>query len=239
MSFAVSLFVSVALATLLRKPLKKVPAVFYILAVVICIAAIYFTWNPPSFQAARPVVFAIQKGHIGFSLFVLVMFVGVFSQKSGIRRYFTPIRSELSILASIFMVSHFVPYLLNYGALIASVFSYKPNIALGFIAGIILLLLLIPLAITSFNAIRKRMSPAIWKGLQRWSYVFFILAFVHAISFLLVPAMSGADTAVIVNIALYSVILVLYCVLRLRKAILDRIDNRVLRGKPSNEGFEV
>jgi DMSO/TMAO reductase YedYZ heme-binding membrane subunit len=222
MSFAVSFLVSAVLATLLREPLKKVPAVFYILAVALCIAAIYFTWNPPSVQLARSTVFAIQKGHVGFSLFTLVMFIGVFSQKSAIRHYFMPIRSELSIMASIFMVSHFVPYLLNYGTLIASVFSYKLNITLGFTTGIILLILLIPLAITSFHAIRKRMSPKIWKVLQRWSYVFFILAFVHAISFLLVPAMNGTDAAVIMNIALYSVVVVLYCALRLRRAVLDR-----------------
>jgi DMSO/TMAO reductase YedYZ heme-binding membrane subunit len=78
------------------------------------------------------------------------------------------------------------------------------------------------LAITSFNAIRKRMSPTAWKILQRWSYVFFILAFVHAASFLLVPAMSGTDAAMIVNIAIYSIILAAYCILRLRRSILDK-----------------
>jgi len=222
MSFAVSLFVSIALAMLLRNPLKKVPAVFYTIAVVMCIAAIYLTWNPPPVIFMRSIVFAIQKGQVGFSLFTLVMFIGVFRKNSGIRRFFNPIRAELSILASIFIMSHLVPYFLNYVALIASIFSFKINVTLGFALGIILLILLIPLTVTSFNAIKKRMNASTWKALQRWSYVFFILAYIHAISFLLVPAMSNADAAMIVNIILYSSIIVIYCILRLRRAILDK-----------------
>jgi DMSO/TMAO reductase YedYZ heme-binding membrane subunit len=76
------------------------------------------------------------------------------------------------------------------------------------------------------------MSPGIWKALQRWSYVFFILAFVHAASFLLVPAMSGADTTMIVKIVLYAAIAVLYCVLRLRRAILDKGEDRWAKPGP-------
>ncbi|MCL1798522.1 MAG: ferric reductase-like transmembrane domain-containing protein [Eggerthellaceae bacterium] len=222
MSFAVSLFASVALAVLLRRALKKAPVVFYVLAVALCVAAIYLTWNPLPSQVVRSIVFAIQKGHVGFSLFTLVMFIGVFDKASGVRRFFNPVRAELSILASIFIASHFIPYLLNYVALIASIFSLKPNVTLGFVLGIALLILLIPLAVTSFNAVRRRMSASAWKALQRWSYVFFILAYIHAISFLLVPALGGADTAMIANIALYSVVIVLYCILRSRRALLDK-----------------
>ena len=222
MSFAVSLLVSVALATLFQKPLKKIPTVFYAIAVLMCLAAIYLTWNPSPYQWARLIVFAIQKGQVGFSLFILVMFIGVFSKRSTIRRYFTPIRAQLSILASIFIVSHFIPYLFNYLTLITSLFSYKTNISVGFITGIILLLLLIPLAITSFNVIRKKMNAGTWKALQRWSYVFIILAYIHAVCFLLVPATGNSDIAMITNIILYSVIMAAYGILRFRRKIIDK-----------------
>jgi len=222
MSFTVSLIVSVALAALLRRPLKKAPVVFYFIAIIMCIAAIYLTWNPPPNVFARSVVFAIQKGQVGFSLFTLVMFIGVFNKNSRIRHYFNPIRAELSILASIFIVSHLIPYLLNYATLIASIFSFRINVTVGFILGIVLLIILVPLTITSFNAIKKRMNANTWKALQRWSYVFFILAYIHAISFLLVPVTSSADSTMVINLILYSLIIVTYCILRVRKAILDR-----------------
>jgi DMSO/TMAO reductase YedYZ heme-binding membrane subunit len=82
--------------------------------------------------------------------------------------------------------------------------------------------MLIPLTVTSFDSIKKRMNATTWKALQRWSYAFFILSYVHAICFLLVPAMSVADTAMLLNISLYSVIIVSYCIMRIRRAILDK-----------------
>lgn len=48
------------------------------------------------------------------------------------------------------------------------------------VLGIILLALFLPLWITSFDSVHKRMGNVKWKKLQKWSYVLYACLFVHA-----------------------------------------------------------
>ncbi|MDF2884595.1 MAG: hypothetical protein K0R54_5162, partial [Clostridiaceae bacterium] len=51
--------------------------------------------------------------------------------------------------------------------------------------GIIGFIIMIPLFITSIKKIRYKMKGLRWKKLQRWAYLFYILAYVHILLVLL------------------------------------------------------
>ena len=65
------------------------------------------------------------------------------------------------------------------------------------------------------------MSPAKWKGIQRLAYLFFILACMHAL-LMLVPSALGGGEAAAEGVLAYSVLLVVYVVLRGIRALVDR-----------------
>ena len=64
------------------------------------------------------------------------------------------------------------------------------------------------------------MKAASWKRVQRLAYPFYLLTYVH-LALLMPSAAAGNDVAVL-SIAVYSVVMGAYVVLRLRKAFADR-----------------
>jgi DMSO/TMAO reductase YedYZ heme-binding membrane subunit len=216
MSLIISLIVMTALAAAIRTPLKRLPLLFYGLAVLVSMAAIYLTLYPDPNPFIRAFAFAVQKGHVGFSLFAVVMYLGVFDTASAVRRYFNPVRAELSIMAAILMAGHFILYLRNYLMLLGGLLSLKWSILASLVVALVLLALLTVLTVTSFNAVKRRMRPAAWKKLQRLAYLFFGLIYLHMLGYLLPPALGGS-TAAWVNVAVYTVLFGGYAVLRVRK----------------------
>lgn len=221
MSLIVSLIIMTLVAILIRKPLKRFPVVFYVLALLASALGVYFTLYTNPNAAVRAVAFAVQKGHVGFALFAVVMFVGIFSNDSRVRRYFNPVRAELSIMAAILIAGHFCLYLRNYMFVLGDFASVKTNVLFSLIIALVILALLIVLTFTSFNAIKRKMKPKTWKRVQTFAYVFFGLIYLHMLGYLLPAALSGSARA-ITNVAVYSVIFLVYVVLRTRKAVADK-----------------
>jgi DMSO/TMAO reductase YedYZ heme-binding membrane subunit len=221
MSLLVSLVIAVAFTAVFHKPLQRVPWLFYILALAVCAASVYFTYSPAPNQVLRSAVFVVQKGQIGFSLFAVVMFMGVFDRGSAIRRALTPVRAELSIIASILIFGHLMPYAINYLSLALGIFSLRPPIVASLLIAVVLLVLVLVLAVTSVNFIKKRMNAERWKTVQRFAYPFFGLIFFHLLGYMVIPALGGSSEALL-RVSLYFVIFVAYAVLRLRRASLDR-----------------
>jgi DMSO/TMAO reductase YedYZ heme-binding membrane subunit len=208
-------------SVLCPRPLKKTPWLFYLLAAAISVGAVYLTYHPFGNQLVCSLVYAVQKGHLAFSFFTVVMFVGAFGRSSIVRRHLNPVRAELSIMAALLIVGHFVPYLSNYLSYAAGLLSLRPGILSSLAISVILLVLLAVLTVTSLNAIRKRMDGGHWKTLQRFSYVFFGLIFFHMLGYLAIPALSGSGRAML-NMGIYAAIFLIYAVLRIRRALLDR-----------------
>jgi DMSO/TMAO reductase YedYZ heme-binding membrane subunit len=221
MSLIVTLVICIIFALLCAKPLHKLPWLFYLIALVIGIGGVYFTWFPNSNVVVRAIVYAIQKGHVAFSLFAIVMFIGVFAKDSWLRQRLGPVRGELSIMAAILIIAHFVPYARSYLQMGANLFSLRGSILLSFIMAVILLVLLVLLTITSIRVVKAHMQARPWKNIQRWAYVFFIAIFVHLSGFLLIPAIQGSTTA-IVSIVVYYVIAIAYIIARLVRYNADK-----------------
>jgi len=221
MNFLVTLIAVIAISVVFRKPIKRFPAVFYIIAILIGVAGYYFTLNPVPNTVMRTFVFAIQKGHVGLSFFTLVMFVGVFDKTSPIRDFFNPIRAELSIMGAILILAHLAPYISNYLKISSSLLLLGVNQMISLVLAFVLLVLLLFLTITSFNAVKRKMSVAAWKRIQALAYLFFGLTFLHLSGFLIIPAIKGSSVA-LTNLIVYAAIFVGYAVLRIRKAMVDK-----------------
>jgi DMSO/TMAO reductase YedYZ heme-binding membrane subunit len=217
-AFLITLAITLALAFLLRKPLKRVPLAFYALALVACAVSLWLFALPATERPAflNGLYFIMRRGYIALSLFTLVMFIGVFGENSPIRRALNPVRAEYSIIAAILIIGHIVPYLTGYLQQLMSPFPLRGSIAVSLALSCALLLLLTVLTVTSFNAVKQHMSPRTWKRLQRLSYLFFLLVYAHLSAFLLPAALQGSPIA-LPGIIVYSLIFVSYAILRVRR----------------------
>ena len=130
-----------------------------------------------------------------------------------------PIRRQLSILACIFAVGHIAFYAASYVPRLTSAFTGNLAFSLGLAA--LITALMAVLWVTSFSEVKHAMKAASWKRVQRLAYPFYVLTYVHLALLLMPSALAGNDVAVL-SIAVYSIVMGAYVVLRLRKALADR-----------------
>lgn len=113
----------------------------------------------------------VNQGFLGFSFFYLVMFAGALSNKSKLRKKLIGIRKEFSILGFISITPHAI------GKLIL-IFTGEITYAWFGIAAFVIM---IPLFITSFTYIRKKMTNKTWKKLQSLAYLVYLSLLIHLI----------------------------------------------------------
>jgi DMSO/TMAO reductase YedYZ heme-binding membrane subunit len=216
MRFVVGIIVSVAFVALLKKPIRRFPTLFYAIAIALDLFLIIgSSLHLPSWLREY-FMFLLQSNNLAMGLFCIVMFTGVLKDGSGLRRVLVPIRAELSIIASILCVGHIVVYGRSYLEQLLSLSAAMPGERiLATLIAFVLVLLLLPLTITSFKFVRSKMSPATWKRLQLLSYPFFVLIFAHVFFFLLPPALAGGSSAFI-SLIFYLAVAVTYLILRVR-----------------------
>jgi len=115
----------------------------------------------------------ITLGFIPFGLFLVVIFTGTLN-KGVIRKRLAMVRAEYAIIATILLLPHALGYIEIY---LDEVF---PELAtLSQIIGVIAFVLIVPLFVTSFQFIRKKMSYKTWKTLHKAGYVIYGLIWVH------------------------------------------------------------
>lgn len=220
MRFVIALVISFALVWLCAKPLKKHPVPFYLGA--IALLGLYF-WGTAT--GVRNEVWAyfqplMQRCALAFLLFSIVMFVGVLGERNPLRVHLMPIRRQLSILACIFACGHIAFYASSYVPRLASAFTGNLAFSLGLAA--LITALMVVLWATSAQRVKHTMKAASWKRMQRLAYPFYVLTYVHLALLLMPSAMAGNNVAVL-SIAVYSIVMGAYVVLRLRKAAADRL----------------
>jgi len=108
----------------------------------------------------------IESGHISLALFLLVMFAGVFGKKSLFYKRILLVRGDLAIIGFILLIPHAIK------RLPLALYGYNFT---GMIAGIIML----PLIVTSFMSIRKKMRPKNWKNLHKLAYLAYFMIYIH------------------------------------------------------------
>ncbi len=231
MRFLAGLLIAVLFTALLREPLRKVPAVFYLISALLCVPFLLGdVLNYPSW-VREYVLFLFQSNTLGMGFFTIVMFIGVLDSQSKLRKALVPVRAELSILATILSIGHMFKYGESYLTQLLSVSTYTPAIRYWMLGtAIALVILLVPLAVTSIKRIHARMGQKSWQRLQRLAYLFFGLVFVHIILCLATPALGGSSSAII-SMCVYLVLGVLYAALRIRLYL--RLRNKHLQERPA------
>ncbi|MBQ3106163.1 MAG: ferric reductase-like transmembrane domain-containing protein [Eggerthellaceae bacterium] len=202
-----------------RKPLKKYPVLFYLLAVALSIVYLVTAlWSVP--PMVRSVIFVLmQKCTLALAFFTVVMFIGVFDKDSAIGQGLRPVRAELSIVACILTIGHMVVYLIPFAPRVFGGYA-DAWVMVFFVTAIALLVLLLILGVTSVQKVKRAMHASTWKKVQRWAYVFFGLVYIHLMVILLPPALNGGAAAK-VSVAVYTVLFAAYAVLRVRRAVAD------------------
>lgn len=215
MYLLISLIIVSFLSLTFQKQIKcKKKTLFIISAIISVLVSIYevikistgFKLSGFPFVLER----SFMKGFVSLSFFILVMFAGALNKRFEITKKLLRIRAELAIIASILLLPHGIIYL--YKFLIA--FITKPNLSISYISliviGLIAFIIMIPLFITSFDKYRKYLGYKKWKSIQRFSYLFFFLTYIHIMIILLFS--KNID---IFSLVLYNVIFLSYTFLRL------------------------
>ena len=237
MTFIIALTLAIVLTVTLKKPIKKYPVLFYLMAIAIDVLFIAISHASFSQFVSSALFVFLQKCTLSLALFTIVMYIGVFAQGSKTKSYLLPIRAELSIIAWVLSLGHMVIYLMSYWPQLSNGVERMNDVVLGSLAvALVLFALLLVLGVTSFAFVKRRMKPRTWKHVQMLAYPFFILVYAHLLLMLLPAALKGGATAQ-VSVAVYSVVFVGYMVLRLYRAAKDRHQPKTAEGRKQPKGM--
>ncbi|OOM14368.1 ferric reductase-like transmembrane domain-containing protein [Clostridium saccharobutylicum] len=221
MIFICTLVLVTLLSLIFTSSIKKQYYIYYsISGGVAIVTSIYEILRITSNMKLEGVLLTLEKtsirGLISISFFILVMYAGALNSKWTITKKLRSIRAELAIIGCIMMLPHGVIYFIRFLILKLPKIMAEgkfPILYFSYIGiGIIGFIVMIPLFITSIKKVRRRMQGLIWKRLQRWAYLFYLLAYVHILLVLLNE--SKIDW---LRLSTYTVIFVGYMVLRVFK----------------------
>ncbi len=219
MTFLISLCLALLVSVACSDLLKKKPVPFYIGATVIAVLAIIVNWAGISLPewVNSWIIPVFARGGLTGAFFVIVMFTGAFPDRSLGTKTFLPIRGQLSIIASILGIGHCLAYSKSYVNMMGKGASdLKISMIFFIIASTLMFVIMIPLFITSFITIRKKMKGATWKKLQRLAYVFYGLLFVH-VMMLMVPKALRGQAGYDLTVFVYSFVFLSYLICKLLK----------------------
>jgi DMSO/TMAO reductase YedYZ heme-binding membrane subunit len=117
----------------------------------------------------------LNMGYVPFGVFLVVMIPGVMD-KGTLKKRLLSVRAELAIIGTIMIASHSLSYLEYYLDDIGLLHG-----DISFYLGLFAMILVIPLTLTSFPVIRKKMGYKNWKKLHQLSYVFYLAVGFHLI----------------------------------------------------------
>lgn len=202
------------------KDLLKIHAgIFYIGAAVISIAVFLLGFMPMPLFVKNNILGIFAKGSFGTAMFVVVMYAGALPKGNKLIAPLMKIRGELSITAAIFVLCHNFTYGMTYFKML----FIKPKALsatqlTAAIISLVLIIIMLVLTVTSFQAVRKKMPAKKWKQLQRTAYVFYGLMYVHIMLINIPYARLGLGTY-IANVVIYSIVFLGYAAMRIAKAI--------------------
>ena len=212
-----TLLCSLAFFHFFGKALKKKPAVLYGICILLSLVSIFYPREGglPFLDFFFKKI--MQRGVLAGSLFIWVMLAPVLPKSFSGRKTIYLLRGEMAICASLITLSHNLAF---GGKYFGALFLGQGHISLmelhAAIVSCLMILLLIPLTITSFQAVRRKMQAKTWKRLQNWSYLFYLLLYLH-IFFIYQGALIRGKGEYFFTLMLYSFIFGFYGFLRIRQ----------------------
>lgn len=226
MVLIISLTLSFLLIFLCKGTIKKHPLPFYIAAAATGAAAIIFTWSGVVLPqwVEKYLMSVLARGGLAGALFIIVMWTGAFPNGSRIIKVLFPIRAELSIIASILTLSHNIAYGRTYFVRLFTKPAAMPvTQIIAAVCSLVMIAIMLPLFITSFPAVRRKMKAAKWKRLQRTAYAFYLLMYIHVLLLHISAASKGSFVSRF-NVILYTAIFLAYLICRVAKAVIKEKD---------------
>ena len=217
MILTLTLICSLAFFHFFGKALKKKPAVLYGICILLSLVSIFYPREGglPFLDFFFKKI--MQRGVLAGSLFIWVMLAPVLPKSFAGRKTIYLLRGEMAICASLITLAHNLAF---GGKYFGALFFGQGHISLmelhAAIVSCLMILLLIPLTITSFQTVRRKMQGKTWKKLQNWSYLFYLLLYLH-IFFIYQGAMIRGKGDYFFTLMLYSFIFGFYGFLRIRQ----------------------
>lgn len=228
MKLLICLSIVVAISLVFSSFIKKNSIYLYIVSSVISMVLISYTilalngYIVTYIIGVKELMRYIDSGTLGGSIFILVMYIGVLDRKNNLVKKLSINRAELSILGSIFIIPHnihyFFNFLLNLGNIIKSTGIPLWTNLIMFSAGVFAIGIMIPLFVTSFMKIRKKMNAKKWKSLQEYAYIFYAMIFVQVIMVYIGKPTSMDRTISLIG---YSFIFITYSIFKF-KMVMDK-----------------
>ena len=217
MIVTLTLLCSLAFFHFFGKALKKKPAVLYGICILLSLVSIFYPREGglPFLDFFFKKI--MQRGVLAGSLFIWVMLAPVLPKSFAGRKTIYLLRGEMAICASLITLAHNLAF---GGKYFGALFFGHGHISLmelhAAIVSCLMILLLIPLTITSFQTVRRKMQGKSWKKLQNWSYLFYLLLYLH-IFFIYQGALIRGKGEYFFTLMLYSFIFGFYGFLRIRQ----------------------
>ena len=212
-----TLICSLAFFHFFGKAVKKKPAVLYGICILLSLVSIFYPREGglPFLDFFFKKI--MQRGVLAGSLFIWVMLAPVLPKSFSGRKTIYLLRGEMAICASLITLAHNLAF---GGKYFGALFFGQGHISLmelhAAIVSCLMILLLIPLTVTSFQAVRRKMQGKTWKKLQNWSYLFYLLLYLH-IFFIYQGALIRGKGDYFFTLMLYSFIFGFYGFLRIRQ----------------------
>ena len=217
MILTITLLCSLAFFHFFGKAVKKKPAVLYGICILLSLVSIFYPREGglPFLDFFFKKI--MQRGVLAGSLFIWVMLAPVLPKSFSGRKTIYLLRGEMAICASLITLAHNLAF---GGKYFGALFFGQGHISLmelhAAIVSCLMILLLIPLTITSFQTVRRKMQGKTWKKLQNWSYLFYLLLYLH-IFFIYQGALIRGKGDYFFTLMLYSFIFGFYGFLRIRQ----------------------
>ena len=217
MILTLTLICSLAFFHFFGKALKKKPAVLYGICILLSLVSIFYPREGglPFLDFFFKKI--MQRGVLAGSLFIWVMLAPVLPKSFSGRKTIYLLRGEMAICASLITLAHNLAF---GGKYFGALFLGQGHISLmelhAAIVSCLMILLLIPLTVTSFQAVRRKMQGKTWKKLQNWSYLFYLLLYLH-IFFIYQGALIRGKGDYFFTLMIYSFIFGFYGFLRIRQ----------------------
>ena len=158
----------------------------------------------------------INRGHLSLAFFLIIMFAGVMKKTWIPYKKILLIRGDLAIMGFIFLLPHGIE------RLSLALSGYNTS---GFIAALIM----IPLTLSSFISIRKKIRPDRWKKLHKLAYVAYLMIYIH-LGFDLSINPANLYVMLSPNSVLFHVLMVVYLMMKIMRLNDQKItqENRLL-----------
>lgn len=216
------LIIALVFFYLLEKPIKKHATLFYIATIIISVLSVLAPKKGLPFVIDYLVKNILARGTLAGALFILVMVASV-CPAAKLRGLLLRTRGEMAIIAALLTLIHNISYGKYYFvALFTKISDLDAPRIFAAVLSLIMIVLLIPLTVTSFMVIRKKMNPKKWKSLQRLSYIFYGLLFIH-ISMIFSISIAKGHRSTLFDLTVYAIIYIAYLICRAKKYEKQRI----------------